>query len=41
MRGHVDGQQAMFVAFSVEEKVPMDHHLRMPALRSLRLQYPV
>ena len=28
MRGHVDGQQAMFVAFNVEEKVPMDHPLR-------------
>lgn len=28
MRGHVDGQQAMFVAFNIEEKVPLDHPLR-------------
>ena len=28
MRGHVDGQQVMFVAFNVEKKVPMDHPLR-------------
>jgi len=33
MRGHVDGQQAMFVAFNVEEKVPLDHPLRATKTR--------
>ena len=28
MRGHADGQQAMFVAFNIEEKIQQDHPLR-------------
>ena len=28
MRGHVDRQQSMFVAFNLEESVPKDHPLR-------------
>ncbi|TVQ58009.1 MAG: DDE transposase, partial [Phycisphaerales bacterium] len=28
MRGNVDRQQPMFVAFNIEERVPEDHPLR-------------
>ena len=28
MRGHVDRQQAMFIALNLEEKIPQDHPLR-------------